>query len=233
MVYRKRRYRRRRKGRRRRTNRRRRLPYTHMKVSGPAIFPDVTYTKLIYTDNYVFNTTTDQVTEQIFRGNSINDPDLTGVGHQALGHDWWKAFYSKYCVLACKIEVRYSSSTQTSNSLTNFGIVPSLSSSAISSSDIDIYNEQPYAKYKITGGSNASSGKGYIKHYMTTKRMFGRRNIEDDVFEGTFDANPGSNWYWLVYCGTIDESSDIDMTFNVKLTYYTKCLRRVTATSVQ
>lgn len=203
-----------------------------MKVRG-TMMPDVTFARLKYTDNYTFNTVSDILTEQVFRGNSLHDPDLTGTGHQAMGHDFWKAFYSKYNVSACKIEIRYNSSTQTSNSLLNFGVVPTLSSTALSTSDVDVYNEHPKSKYRITAGSNSSAGKGYIKHYQTTARMFGRTHTtNDDIFETAFDSNPGSAWYWHVYAGTMDETSDIDITFNVKLTYYVKMYQQVSPTTV-
>lgn len=39
---------------------------------------------------------------QIFRLNSIFDPDYTSTGHQPRGHDQWATIYDKYCVIGCK-----------------------------------------------------------------------------------------------------------------------------------
>jgi len=40
-----------------------------------------------------------------FRANSIFDPNLTGIGHQPLGHDQWAVFYDHYVVLGARIKV--------------------------------------------------------------------------------------------------------------------------------
>ncbi len=40
-----------------------------------------------------------------FRMNGIFDPDITGIGHQPLGHDIWAQFYERYKVLHYKIKI--------------------------------------------------------------------------------------------------------------------------------
>lgn len=39
----------------------------------------------------------------VLRANSIFDPEFAVGGHQPLGHDQWKAFYTRYTVIATKI----------------------------------------------------------------------------------------------------------------------------------
>jgi len=43
--------------------------------------------------------------EYIFRGNSLYDPDYTGVGGQPYGHDQWSTIYASYIVLRSRIRV--------------------------------------------------------------------------------------------------------------------------------
>lgn len=43
---------------------------------------------------------------QIFRANSIFDPDYSGGGHQPLFRDMWASMYDHYCVLACHYTIR-------------------------------------------------------------------------------------------------------------------------------
>jgi hypothetical protein len=50
---------------------------------------------------------------QVFRMNSIYDPDLSGVGHQPLGHDELIQFYNKYVVKAITWSVTYSNQSTT------------------------------------------------------------------------------------------------------------------------
>jgi len=47
-------------------------------------------------------------TEQIFRLNSLFDPDLTGVGHQPYGYDSLAALYYRYKVNAVRVCLRFS-----------------------------------------------------------------------------------------------------------------------------
>lgn len=51
-------------------------------------------------------------TEQVFRLNSLYDPDFTGVGHQPYGHDQLALLYSKYKVhrVGVYVEIEASSS---------------------------------------------------------------------------------------------------------------------------
>lgn len=187
---------------------------------------------MIYADNYVFNTTTDVVTQQIFRGNSINDPDFTGVGHQAMGHDDWKTMYAKYLVNASKIEVWFLGAASAATSILNVGIVPVTTSTALSASDVDVFNENPYARQKIVNGASAQ-GWSKITSYMSTSKMYGMRIGNDDQFTANFDANPGYEWFWQVYAGSVDESSDVYCMLKVKITYYVKCFKRVPRTGVE
>lgn len=47
-------------------------------------------------------------TEQIFRLNSLYDPDLTGTGHQPYGFDTMATLYYKYKVTAVRVSIKVS-----------------------------------------------------------------------------------------------------------------------------
>ncbi len=47
-------------------------------------------------------------TEQVFRLNSLYDPDLTGTGHQPYGFDTLATLYYKYKVLAVRVSLKVS-----------------------------------------------------------------------------------------------------------------------------
>lgn len=63
--------------------------------------------RLTYADNYAYTLNQDGTsTTQIFRADSIFDPDQTGTGHQPLMRDLWASQYDYYAVLACEYQIK-------------------------------------------------------------------------------------------------------------------------------
>ena len=70
--------------------------------------------RLTYADNYRHDVTYGSSYQQLFRTNSIYDPDYTGTGHQPLMRDLWASQYDYYTVLACDYEITlYNGGTDT------------------------------------------------------------------------------------------------------------------------
>lgn len=63
--------------------------------------------KLTYCDTYRHDITYNVANSQIFRTNSIFDPDYSAAGHQPLMRDLWASMYDYYCVLACDYEMHF------------------------------------------------------------------------------------------------------------------------------
>ena len=73
--------------------------------------------KLTYCDNFRHDVSygSPGTVNQIFRTNSIYDPDYTATGHQPLIRDAWASLYDYYTVLACDYEIHlYNGGTDTS-----------------------------------------------------------------------------------------------------------------------
>jgi hypothetical protein len=74
-------------------------------------FPPLMNTKLRYAYNFQLDSATGfaQIfgTEQVFRLNSLFDPDLTNTGHQPFGYDQLTPIYGRYRVRACEVEVEF------------------------------------------------------------------------------------------------------------------------------
>jgi hypothetical protein len=62
-------------------------------------FPDRIYTKLRYCDSGSQSCTSGATGLQIFRWNSVFDPDFTNAGHQPLYRDTYAAIYDQYAVV--------------------------------------------------------------------------------------------------------------------------------------
>lgn len=69
--------------------------------------------KLRYVDAVTISSASGLLASYDFRASSIYDPDITGTGHQPIGHDQMNTFYNHYVVLGSKIRCYFTSDTGT------------------------------------------------------------------------------------------------------------------------
>lgn len=70
--------------------------------------------RLTYADNYRHLINYGAGASQIWRSNSLFDPDYTGTGHQPLMRDLWASMYDYYAILQCDYEITlYNGGTDT------------------------------------------------------------------------------------------------------------------------
>lgn len=184
---------------------------------GPSIVPDSYSTKLKYTRTGTITSTSGVPGVQTFRGNSLFDPDQTGVGTQPKGFDELAALYDHYHVSGCKIEV--SAATASATQLDDLCILATTDASPTGSS-IDVYSESPYSK-RIFGIANQEKFK--MKSYVSTTAIFGISKSKakaDDVYSALVTADPAAPWRWHVIYQSGDRSSTQGCTVTVQLTYY-------------
>lgn len=164
-----------------------------------------------------------------YRGNNINDPlGVTGAV-QPLGHDQWSAFYSEYYVAASKIEAWFTPRNTTTSSGIVF-ILPTRDTYTTTTAESNDAELQPYAKRKVTG--TLGSPVVYIKHYMTTAKMFGRKDtIDDPNYSAAVNADPTTQWNWMVAGKSIAEidvaGQELNVGFYIEITYYVQYRKRI------
>jgi len=73
--------------------------------------PRWVYSKMRYADTFLVTMVGGLVIDQIFRANSLFDPDRTNVGHQPLGFDQFSPLYDHYRVDRFAYHVEFSSSS--------------------------------------------------------------------------------------------------------------------------
>lgn len=69
----------------------------------------------------------------------------------------------------------------------------------------------------------AYSAPGICKNYMSTKRIWGSKNVDDDDFYGRTDTgtNPTDLWYWHISVNNADASAMATGDYmEVSITYY-------------
>lgn len=163
-------------------------------------------------------------TLQIFRGNSLYDPDYTGTGVQPYGYDNWcssSAFYSKYMVVASKIKIYLSTTANQANcpKIMVF-IIPSEDTSQ-TNHDVDNLLMVPRVKSRSMGIGDYKTGSQLkLSHYASTKKILGKAKGGDGSCTASYDSNPGNVWYWQVYVDTSSWAYEAPILMDVKITYY-------------
>lgn len=188
--------------------------------------PDRTMVKMAYAQFYSLSPGSGNYSLQVMRGNSIHDPDLTGVGHQPYGHDQWAQFYEYYRVVASKIEVM-ATCTDTAEPVLLI-VTPSEDSTVIDGGNPDTYAETPYSKSKylaVRGGQDSCT----MVSYMPTQKVLGVHTIISGYDEAAaFGSNPstGAAWFWHVMAVTRSGLGTPALETQIKVTYYVELLKR-------
>jgi len=109
-----------------------------------------------YTQTFTFSNLTTVAQNQIFRLNSLFDPDVTGAGHQPYLFDQMVDKYNRYRVLKTKWNIVFSAGSQS----THVGVVPTNGSFQAAVVDQTTYQsaiETPWARSNIASGPGSPS----------------------------------------------------------------------------
>lgn len=137
-------------------------------------------------------------TSQVFRVNSLYDPDLTGTGHQPYGYDQICAAagpYSRYKVLGCNVTTRITAPALDDGVWVAFAIHNPGSSATISGLSLDNIAEKHNTKCLYLSGTGEQEKIHTIKmpslapFANLTKQQF---DTDKDNFTAAYNGNPGS-----------------------------------------
>lgn len=179
--------------------------------------PKSTRARLRYKAYVYLNPGAGSVSTQVFRANSLFDPDYTGVGHQPIGFDQLAAMYDHYIVTGSTARVtpvgNFANSTMCTLLLSDTSTGPTPWTTAA---------EQPGAQVRILqgNGSSSSTQKPMIVSF-DAKTFFGVKDVIDnrDNLGALCDTNPADGAYFIVSVQAADMSADIDLGFLVELEY--------------
>lgn len=197
---------------------------------------DEVYVKLIYTTNVSITSTLGSPAFYTFAGNSLFDPDITGVGHQPLGFDQWSTFYNKYTVYGSKIKAAFcnvdgsAGAPATENVMV--GLIPTPSDVSIAAiagaGDIVGIGEFPYGHYKAGNIVNAAPNLT-LNGYMSTSKIDGiskSKVSDDDRYTAVVSASPVNMWRWNIGIQATDKTSTTTGRLLVRITYYCRLSAR-------
>lgn len=155
-------------------------------------------------------------TPQVFRGNSIFDPDFTSTGYTCMGYSTLAALYNRYLVTSSSIRIRAAS-----DSPVQVAVVPVLTSSTISTATEDLA-ENAYGKDMMTAAGTVRE----MSSSMSTSRMWGQ-TLTDGSFAAATGANPSNSWFWHIKVGHLFGAGTATVNLIVDIVYYTEWSARV------
>lgn len=170
-------------------------------------FPDRMTVRLKYVQSLRLDTAFGGApVSQVYRGNGIFDPDLTGVGHQPMNRDIWADIYEHYYVTSSAITVKaVSALTGSSAAPCHLTVVPTRTTA--SAGIMTTAQERPRAKNILIGFQGRART---IKHRVSTAAMLPFRNSS---LLSQQNLLPADAWYWHIVTEgmTAGDESKVDI----------------------
>lgn len=180
------------------------------------------YVTLRYTETFNFTLASTVGTQQLFRLNSIFDPNSTGVGHQPYGYDQLSALYNRYRVLAARWKVVFGTQTSTYR-IVILPINGTLAAAIAGFATFETACEMPRARLFVQGGGGSPTVTvtGGIK-LNDLNGVTIPEYLADDRFEAAIGANPAEVMSLVIgnynaSGGTITIDYTAEMTYMVDL----------------
>lgn len=180
-------------------------------------FPDALHMSLRY-EQAITLSGTPTSSAQVFRLNSLFDPDLTGAGHQPSQYDQVCALYTEYLVEHCNVEIE----------LFNGGsaaarVVIAACETNNSSATVDSIAEQTYSWVKILGPGTGGNAYWKFIHRFNMRKLLGQVNIDSDPNLYTpNNANPQDIVYAWMKATALDGASSFNVYGTIRFVYHSK-----------
>lgn len=196
--------------------------------------PDRTFLKMKYSEVILVDASA-LGQYNVFRGNSIHDPNYFIGGGSATSIAEWSLFYERYRVHASKMKVEVLNiNTTAQNSTVLVALVPS-NEPNLSSIPVEDVNTLPYCKYTTISAASGGPMPAKLTAFMSTKKMYGLNNINDEDYASTIASTPYKQWYWdLSYANLAGSGASNTVTLRVlvTITYYVELYKRTSKLTV-
>lgn len=159
--------------------------------------------------------------DHVFRGNSLYDPDQTGVGVQPYGYDQWVAIYGTECsyrVTASSIAVNWCITSEAASEVKCY-VIP-YRNTVFDYTDESDLRTIPYCRWKQTDKTAGQTQKNWIQAYCTTRALHRNMTAKDSIFTSGSGTNPTGAWYWHVIFDTSTVSEAVTISYDIKIKYY-------------
>lgn len=153
-----------------------------------------------------------------FRLNSLNDPNHTGIGHQAMGFDQIKELYQHYCVLKVRAKVTIINTSTTVPIAAGVCVARAVGSYT----NISDFTEQTNAKVRpLNNRTDAPPTQTTFNLSVVPRKWLGYKSIysSNDLWGG-YSANPVEDLVLNIFVSSQDEFSSPTYRFIVSLEYF-------------
>jgi len=167
-------------------------------------------------------------TEQIFRLNSLFDPDLSGVGHQPYGYDSLAALYYRYKVRAVRVCLRFSDPSADGVLCAAQFQVPSMTQTVTGADASAVMERAGVWTHNLnnTGEQVAVLDQYFPMSTLTavTPQQF-ENNLED--YQALCTTSPARTPYVRIAIAALDGSSTPTVRLEATIMYYTTFFERI------
>jgi hypothetical protein len=152
---------------------------------------------------------------QVYRGNSLFDPDLTGSGSQPMYFDQLTAVYGQYCVMGCRVTAKIFNTGTVANS--NVMLYSDVNTATLA---VENLSEARFAKNCIV------SAKGGQDRYVLTlppilsSTVQGEKNLNSDPSNYTgIGTNPTDPIYIIFRTASMDNATNSNIYVDFVIEY--------------
>ncbi len=164
-----------------------------------------------------------------FNANSINDPDLTGTGHQVMGHDRLSLMYDHYVVVGAKIIVKFM--TIDANVSNNQFVTLSLNDSVPSVGTVATFIENQRGAYGVLGSAGGGHDVVTLSKTYSPKKFFGLKDIKDATqLKSLFSGDPSETAIFTLSAQALTNNDPAGMQCLVTILYSVLCTEPKTQT---
>lgn len=178
-------------------------------------FPQRYACKLKYTASVIL-AGTGTTSQQVYRLNSLYDPDVAVGGTQPMCYDQLSAVYNKYLVTSAKYEVQFTNLNSTAVSVVS---VPT--DLSLSGSSFDSITEQKYAKNSVL--SINSGGRSTVTHRgsISMARLMGQPELDSDPdMYSDVTTSPQDSAYLTLEAADFTGATSISVAARTKIVFY-------------
>lgn len=156
---------------------------------------------------------------QVYRANSLNDPNQTGGGHNPMGYNQLAQVFTKFTVLSSRIKVTMSNDVDEN---IMFGI-NQYTQSGLALNQIELAENKRGQQVMLAHGGYATTKS--LSSQFNVKKFFGlkkRSNIVgDDEYSGRFDGAsvPQQNGFFYLWTSPRDSLGPYNLDVSVEIEY--------------